>query len=135
VGLGDILEITPVANITIAVGLILVGLGVGGWVATDMASVTALIPAFFGAPLVVLGALARQDNMRKHAMHTAVLIGLVGLIGSAVMVVGTLSRPTIERPIAFWMQVGMAVVCAGFVALCVKSFIDARRQRTQEPAA
>jgi zinc transporter ZupT len=118
-----------VAPITIGIGVILILLGAGGYAATDFASVTALIPAFFGIALAVLGVLARQEKLRKHAMHTAVLVGLIGLIGAAVMVVRALGAPAIERPVAFWMQVAMGVLCGVFVGLCVKSFIDARRKQ------
>lgn len=116
------------APITIGIGSILVLLGVAGYVATEAISWTALIPAFFGAALILLGVLARQDKMRKHAMHAAVLVGLVGLIVPAVRVAGALANGT-GSGLAFWMQAATAVVCGVFVALCVKSFIDARRKR------
>ena len=45
-------------------------------------SVTALIPAFFGLPLVVLGFLARSESIRRHAMHAAAALALVGWAGA-----------------------------------------------------
>jgi zinc transporter ZupT len=78
-----------------------------------------------------LGALAYQDKMRKHAMHAAVLVGLVGLLGAGVMSIRALSSGNIERPLALGMQIGMAITCAVFVALGVRSFIEARRRRRQ----
>jgi hypothetical protein len=33
---------------------------------------------------------------------------------------------TLERPTAVIMQIAMGVVCLVFLALCVKSFVDAR---------
>ena len=64
------------AKITIAVGLILIGLGLYGYFGADegKTSPTALIPAFVGAPILLLGALALKDSMRKHAMHGAVIV-------------------------------------------------------------
>lgn len=125
-------ETEQVAKITIALGIVLTILGVGGYFSTDQASVTALIPTFFGVPLIVLGILALNEHRRKHAMHAAVMLGLLGLIGSAVMPLKTLFSGTgIQRPTAFAMQVIMAVLCAIFVGLCIKSFVDARRRRTQ----
>jgi zinc transporter ZupT len=119
-----------VAPVTIAVGIVLILLGVIGYVPTQ--APTALIPAGFGVALLLLGVLARQDKVRKHAMHTAVLVGLVGFVGAAVMVVRALAGGGIELPLAFAMQALMAVVCGVFVGLCVKSFIDARRKQRQE---
>src|SRR5215467_9296051 len=66
------------ANVTIGFGLVLAALGVGGYVATGRTSLTALIPLAFGLVLVVCGALARREALRKHAMHAAAVLGLLG---------------------------------------------------------
>jgi O-antigen/teichoic acid export membrane protein len=121
-----------VAPITIVVSIVLLVLGLIGFLLSQPQSPTALIPAGFGAVLLLLGLLARQEKMRKHAMHTAVLIALAGLIGAVVMLIRALSAETIERPLAFTMQALMALTLGVFVALCVKSFIDARRKREPE---
>jgi hypothetical protein len=119
------------APIAIVFGLILIALGVGGYLAT-MTSFTALIPAVLGLILLGLGMLARQEKMRMHAMHGAALIGLIGLLGGAAMVIRALLSDSAIRPVSFGMNIAMAVVCAVFVGLCVKSFIDARRRRRGE---
>jgi MFS family permease len=118
-----------VAAISIVVGLILIALGVGGYLAT-MTSLTALIPAVLGLLLVAFGLLARKEKMRMHAMHGAVLVGLIGLIGGLARIVPALLNDSWQR-LAFAINVAMAVTCLVFVALCVKSFIDARRRRRQ----
>jgi lysylphosphatidylglycerol synthetase-like protein (DUF2156 family) len=123
----------PVARITIIFGVFLIALGLVGYFGTHQASWTALIPAFVGLPLAALGGLALKESRRKHMMHAAVIVGLLGFIGAA----GSFARPLsallsgkeIERPIAAVMQGVMALTCAVFVGLCVKSFIDARRSR------
>jgi hypothetical protein len=119
-----------VANITIVVGIILIGLGLGGYFGTGTSSVTALIPAFFGLPILLLGSLALKDSMRKHAMHLAVMIGLIGFVGGIVNGVRVVLKGPIEKPIAFGITCAMIVVCGLFVALCVRSFIQARKART-----
>jgi hypothetical protein len=116
-----------VAPITVGVGVLLILLGAGGYAATQAG--TALIPAGFGLALLLLGLLARQEKLRKHAMHTAVLVGLVGFGGAAFMAVKALASGEVERPVAVAAQGVMAVICGVFVGLCVKSFIDARRRR------
>jgi len=120
-----------VSKITIAVGAILIALGLIGYLGTGMVSWTALIPAFFGLPLLILGILALQEGRRKNAMHAAVAIGLLGFLGGAFSFVRPLLSGGEMKPMAATMQGLMALTCAAFVGLGVKSFIDARRARKQ----
>ena len=121
------------SKITIAVGAILILLGLLGYFGANMVSWTALIPAFFGLPLAILGALAIQENFRKHAMHAAVIVGLLGFVGGAFSFFRPLLSGSDLKPMAATMQALMALTCAVFVALCVKSFVDARIARNQNP--
>ena len=121
------------ARTTMIFGITLVALGVVGYVATDAVSMTALIPAFFGVVLLVAGWLALNEQRRKHAMHAAAMVGVVGFLGAARGLGGLftlLSGGEVPRPAAVVSQSLMAALMAVFVALCVKSFIDARRART-----
>ncbi len=127
--------------VTIAYGLILVVLGVGGYFGSGMASWTALIPALFGLPVLIAGILAIQERFLKHAMHAAAAIGLLGALGSARGLPGLLEMAMgaeVERPQAVVAQAIMCVLSVGFVALCVWSFISVRRARKaaegQQPA-
>lgn len=117
--------------ITIVLANILILMGVGGYIASDMVSVTALIPAFFGVPLEILGWLALSESRRKHAMHGAAMVALIGLLGSipGLLKLGSLLAGEAERPMAVGMQAVMAVLLAIFIALCVRSFIAARKAR------
>jgi len=123
-----------VAPLAITFGLLLGILGAGFYYATGMEHITALIPAFFGIALLILGILAISPNRRMHAMHGAALVGLVGLIIPAYRVVSGLVRDTDMKPSAVAEQVAMASLCGVFLVLCVKSFIDARRRRRQQGA-
>ena len=109
-------------------GAILTLLGFGGYLLTGTSSVTALIPAIFGLLLLVLGFLARSEPMRKHAMHAAATIALVGCAGALFSLLRTPAAP--RSAMAIISQAGMVVLTAVFVGLCVRSFIDARRGRT-----
>ncbi len=120
------------SKITIAVGAFLIVLGLIGYLGTGMVSWTALIPAFFGLLLTILGVLALQEGWRKHAMHVAVIIGLVGFLGGAFSFMRPLLSGGEMKPMAATMQALMALTCAAFVGLCVKSFIDARVARKQK---
>ena len=114
------------ASTTIVFGLLLTFLGLGGYLAAG--APTALIPAFFGIIMMVLGFLARAEHMRKHAMHAAAAVALIGLVGALFSLLRT---PLALRPaLAVYSQVAMVILTAVFIVLCVKSFRDARRART-----
>jgi hypothetical protein len=121
-----------VAKIAMTFGALLIVLGIVSFVGTGSAHKTALIPAYFGAAITVCGVVARNPGLRMHAMHGAVLVGLLGFVATLVMVarrLGPAFSGTLERPAAFYSQLIMLILCGLFVALCVKSFIDARRSR------
>lgn len=116
--------------VTVVLGTSLIVLGLGGYIATGMASWTAMIPAVFGLPLILLGVVARAPGRRKHAMHAAATLSLVGLAGGAMGIpklATMMSGGEAARPAAAISQSIMALLCVVFLALCVKSFIDARR--------
>lgn len=120
---------------SILCGVLLILIGVVGYLygmSGGGASVTALIPALFGIILVALGAAARaKENLRKHLMHGAVIIGLLGFLGTAssFLKIPGLLDGTAERPAAVVARLATAIVSLVFVVLCVKSFVDARRNR------
>ena len=122
---------STMASTTILFGVLLTLLGLGGYFLTGASSVTALIPAIFGVPLLVLGFLARSEPARKHAMHAAAAVALVGCAGALFSLVRTPAAPRVAM--AVFSQAAMAVLTAVFVGLCVKSFIDVRRARTGKP--
>ncbi len=120
------------ANTTIVVGVLLILLGLGGYFGTGTTSPTALIPAAFGIVLAICGAIARNPEKRKMAMHIAVVFGLLGFLGSVrgLTKLGTLiSGGEVARPAAVIAQSIMAVITLLFTVLCVRSFIAARRAR------
>jgi hypothetical protein len=109
-------------------GLILIVLGVASYMLTGRASITALIPAFFGAALVICAMVARNESMRKHAMHAAVALGLLGALaalgrGIPAALAGDATRPAVMS------QLAMGVLLLIYVALGVQSFIAARKAR------
>ena len=62
------------------VGILLVVVGLASYYLTGQTSITALIPAFFGIVFIVLALVARAEAARKHAMHAAVAVALIGLL-------------------------------------------------------
>ena len=69
-----------------------------------------------------------------HAMHLAAMVGLLGVIGALGRPIYVLASGRELSVIALASQLLMGFLCAGFLALCVKSFIDARRSRQQTSA-
>ncbi len=67
--------------------------------------------------------------MRKHAMHGAVMLGLLCCLGAIANVIRVLSSGKAIDAIAMSMTVAMGVVSGIFVALCIRSFIQARKAR------
>ena len=123
-------------KITIAFGALLIVLGLVAYFGMQEAgnrSVTALIPAFIGLPLLALGFVAEaKPASRKHTMHAAAALGLLGFLGSApglIKAIQWMGGTVPGRPAAVRVQAIMAVVCAAFVILCVRSFVAARRAR------
>ncbi len=115
-------------SVTRVVGFLLILLGVVGYVATGRASITALIPAFVGAVFLIIAMVARKPEARKHAMHAAVALALLGVLGTVPRIVPAISAGNLGRP-AVMAQIAMALILAVYVALGVKSFIDARKAR------
>jgi hypothetical protein len=115
------------SNIAVAFGALLMVLGIAGYFGSNMVSLTALIPTAFGLVLLIMGVIARDPGKRKHAMHGAAMVGLLGFAGSVSGLVKVISGDLGPRPNAAIAQAVMAVMMAIFVVLCVRSFINARR--------
>ena len=115
-------------GVTRLIGFLLIVLGLVGYLATGRTSVTALIPAMVGAILLVLALAARNPAARKHVMHAAVALALVGALGTLARIIPAIGQGTLGRP-ATLAQIAMTVILAVYVALGVRSFIEARRAR------
>lgn len=120
---------TPMTTITLAVGAVLTLLGVAGYALTGAASLTALIPSLVGVLILACGALARREKLRRHAIHAALAVALLGALGSLMNVVkiGQVFAGTAERPTAIVVSTIMFVVLVAYIAVGVRSFIGARR--------
>ncbi len=119
------------ARVAIFVGLILIAIGVAFYIGTGGKSITAMIPAFVGLPLAICGFVALNDLRRKAAMHVAVVIALLGFVGSisrAFKLPAALSNaPGAPDPIVAYESAALNVLCLVFIILAVRFFIDARK--------
>jgi hypothetical protein len=117
-------------------GGLMIGLGIGVYgglsvSGSESPSITALIPAFFGLPIVLLGVVALRDTYRMHAMHGVAVLALLGLLAPLSRLVMQVVRGGDVAWLPLVSLVLMAVLNGGLLALCVKSFIDARRRRSE----
>lgn len=123
-------------RLTTIVGALLVLTGVAAFVITSTSSVTALIPAFVGGLLLICAALSARSKLHRHAIHAALVVALLGALGSLMNVVkiGELFAGTAARPAAIITSVILFVLCAVYVAVGVRSFVAARKARTSATA-
>lgn len=94
-----------------------------------------IIPASFGVLLLISGLIGLNEAARKHAMHAAASIGLLGAvatIGKGSYDLYKLVSGMDVNPRAMTFVWAMAAICTVFVGLCIQSFISARRRQQQE---
>ena len=92
----------------------------------DQRSVTALIPAMAGVPILVCGIIGVVPAARKHAMHVAMLLALLGAIAPWGRLVKAF-QDGFELNEKTGVQLGMSGLCALLLVLGVRSFISARK--------
>jgi hypothetical protein len=122
---------------TVITAVLLVVVGIVGYTGaepnpeTGKVSMTALIPSFIGIVLGICGVLAFNDKYRKHAMHFAAMIGLVGMIGGFMPLIRQINNTGTFDPLKRSAVAGelTVLICAVFVGMCVNSFIQARKAR------
>jgi len=67
---------------TIIIGLLLIVIGILSRVLTGTSSVTALIPAFFGVPITILGWLSLAPTRTRWSMIVVCVLALLGIFGT-----------------------------------------------------
>jgi hypothetical protein len=123
------------AKVTIIFGVLLIILGLVGFLGTGSVHPTALIPTWFGLALVVGGflSISPSESRRKIFAHINVTVGLLGFLGaagSALHEYGSARSQGINpNLVALGSQLTMAVLLLIYVNLCVRSFIQARSSR------
>lgn len=114
-------------TVGIGVGVALVVLGVGAYVATDFASVTALIPAIFGILCVALGRLGRGTDRGRLARYGLGALAVLGIAGSARGIgdmVTLATGGTVESAAAVASQAAMVALCLVLLGAVALSFVD-----------
>jgi hypothetical protein len=122
------------AKVTLVFAVLFIALGIVGFVSTGSQHYTALIPAVLGLLLGIFGvvALSPDPGRRKLFMHINVTLGLLGFLGTLMGLVDylrSLGGMVLKNPPATESKAIMALLCLIYVALCVRSFIAARKAR------
>jgi hypothetical protein len=119
--------------VSIIFGLLLSALGGYGYsnAVEGHRSITALIPAFVGVPLIILGLVGLVESYLKHAMHAAAVLGLLGFLGGAINLVRVMMAGVQITELKAWVSAAMAGLCLVFVGFCVNSFIQARLRKQE----
>lgn len=123
-------------KISIGLGALFVILGLASFFGTGAEHITALIPTFFGVIFILLGIISQAgEKARKHSMHVAALLALIGVLGSFRGIIDLFAAAggaELDTPLAAVGQAIMAVGLIVFLVLAVKSFREARMQANQD---
>ena len=115
--------------ITAVFGILLViqGLVFWGIVGFEGAKWTAAIPTIFGIVLLLCALAGKAlPAARMHIMHLAVLFAALGVVAGGMRVAKGLGEDPVET-LKVADQGLLVLLCLGFLACAVRSFIAARR--------
>ncbi len=120
-------------NLTYICSFILIALGAFGYFGYELLgatkqSITALIPAFVGIPMLIGGLVANKSV--KIGIHIAVLFSFLGaLAGLGRLIPGSI-KGSIDwaKPSSFFI-LAMTLICLFYTVMAVRSFIAARKAR------
>ena len=115
-------------NLTRVLGGLLVVVGVAAYLITGAESVTALLPAFLGLPILVLGLLAGRLRERPTIV-TALVFALLGALGTLMNVAelpALLAGDEVERPAAVVTSTVTVVLCLAYLGFGVRWWRSSR---------
>ena len=120
-------------NFAAAYGIFLIMWATFFSIVFESESITSWIPAMIGAPILISGLLAKINSARsKLWMHIAVIFGLFAFLGGLDFFRGfAADGGPFANVVAGASKLMLAVTGAIFVLGCVKSFIWARKARTE----
>jgi hypothetical protein len=122
------------AKLTIGFGILLILLGIFGFVATGSVHPTALIPVGIGILFILFGVMANSADTKKRMlrMHISVTVALLVflfMIPAAIDVIRLSRGVYFPYPAAVEEKAALCLFSLIYVLFCVRSFINARRSR------
>ena len=114
--------------LTTLYGLFMVIWGISISLISGSSSITSMIPAFIGMPLVFIGFISMiKPTFRKALMHIAVVIGIIAFLGGL-----DFFRGMFNNYYAGLSKLMLLITGFVYIYLCVQSFIFVRRQKKLE---
>ncbi len=111
-------------KVCIGFGLAMIILGVLAYVLTGFASVTALIPAFFGLPIAFCGVAALKPARVKAAGIAAMALALLGLAGTGSRLVPKILNGSIVFNAATVVQIVFSLLAFGVIVVGVGAMLQ-----------
>ena len=117
------------ARWTIIYGVSLIGWAASVSIVTGSESITSWIPAMLGVPILLMGLMYLiRPAQRKIWMHIAALFGVMAFLGGLDLFRGLAAgRDVFANPAASASKLMLLVSGVWFVAICLRSFIWARK--------
>ncbi len=116
-------------TLSLIFGILLNAVGLTGFFGTGATHYTALIPCALGLLLIISGLIARNEHLRRHAMHVAVFVALLGFLGTASAfskIPLLLDHAALDKTPSLLAKIATALLCGIFFILCLRSFVKAR---------
>jgi hypothetical protein len=125
---------SPAFLVSIVLGVALVVVGVGAYVLSDFASITALIPAIFGVLIAIMGVVGnRRTGRERLAAYGIGLLAVLGVLGSTRGIPDMIALVTggaVESTIAAVSQAAMIVVCLVLLVTVIQFIRESRTTTT-----
>ena len=117
-------------NVAMIYGIFLIVWGIGVTILSDSQSITSLIPAIFGLPILISSFFAKKlPNKKKVLMHIVVLIGMIIFLGGLDIIRGLIQENIFTNIWASSSKLMMMISGLVFTILCIKSFIYNRKNK------
>ncbi len=117
------------ASVGLILGGVLIVVGIGAYVLSNFASVTAFIPTIFGAAIAGFAALGRDDTRERIAIYAIGALAILGIVGSVrgiPDIVALLTGGSVESVVAPVTQGAMIVVCLVLILAVGRYLLDTR---------
>ncbi|MEM9774869.1 MAG: hypothetical protein AAF902_09830 [Chloroflexota bacterium] len=103
-------QLNSISRNTIIIGVLLMLVGIFGRLLSGTMSITALIPFFFGLPVVILGWFSQSPDRTKGMQRRAALLATLGVLGTYSVISDLFSAD--EFTFALASRGGMFFLCA-----------------------
>ena len=125
----------PFPFIAFVGSILLIGLGLLaylGFATGEDRSITALIPLFWGVPILIAVLVSIGGGaVRRHAMHFVAVVALLGVLAPLGRLIPTSLKNGFVLDSKTFTMIAMCVICLVLLILAIGSFIEARRRKAE----